>query len=71
MRDINYLTQLGEQKNRDTFLLNAVLESNHYHKQWSCRKLTTLLQNLKGKRIAMLGFNLQSRNRHATSFDCH
>ncbi|MDR3476830.1 MAG: nucleotide sugar dehydrogenase [Gammaproteobacteria bacterium] len=60
MRDIHYLTQLGEAKNRDTFLMSAIVESNHYHKQWSCRKVASLLQNLQGKTIAMLGLTYKA-----------
>jgi UDPglucose 6-dehydrogenase len=60
MRDIHYLTQLGEAKNRDTFLMSAILESNHYHKQWSCRKVASLLKNLQGKTVAMLGLTYKA-----------
>lgn len=60
MRDINFLTQLGEQQNRDTFLMSAILESNHYHKQWACRKVSTLFNNLSGKKIAMLGLTYKA-----------
>lgn len=60
MRDVNYLTELGRARGRDTILLNSVLESNHYHKQWVCRKLADLLQNLNGKKIAMLGLTYKA-----------
>lgn len=60
MRDINYLTQLGKVKNRQTFLLSAIAESNQYHKQWVCRKLTELLNDLNGKQVAMLGLTYKA-----------
>jgi UDPglucose 6-dehydrogenase len=60
MRDINYLRQLGEANNRDTHLFSAVVESNHYHKKWVCRKLADLLQGFAGKKIAMLGLTYKA-----------
>ena len=60
MRDIQYLTELGQQKDRHTFLLSAILSSNQYHKQWSCRKLSDLLKDLKNKKIAMLGLTYKA-----------
>lgn len=60
MRDINYLTQLGSQQHRNTYLLSAISESNHYHKQWTCRKLIDLLNNLTGKKVAMLGLTYKA-----------
>jgi len=60
MRDINYLTQLGQQQNRNTFLISSILESNHYHKQWSCRKVASLLKDLTGKKVAMLGLTYKA-----------
>lgn len=60
MRDIHYLMQLGEQRHRQTFLISAIAESNHYHKEWTCRKLTTLLPDLKGKKVAMLGLTYKA-----------
>jgi UDPglucose 6-dehydrogenase len=55
LRDINYLKQLGERQQLDTFLISAIADSNDYHKQWSCRKLLDLLKDLNGKKVAMLG----------------
>ncbi len=60
MRDIHYLTQLGEQKQRHSFLLSAIIQSNDYHKQWACRKLADLLKTLNGKKIAMLGLTYKA-----------
>jgi UDPglucose 6-dehydrogenase len=55
MRDINYLKQIGEKAQRETLLISAIADSNKYHTEWSCRKLTSLWSNLKGKKVAMLG----------------
>lgn len=60
LRDIHYLTQLGQEKERDTFLLSAIKDSNRYHQQWSCRKLLSILKNLQGKRITMLGLTYKA-----------
>jgi UDPglucose 6-dehydrogenase len=60
MRDVHYLIELGADKQRDTLLLSAVLDSNIYHKKWVCRKLTDLLDNLSGKKIAMLGLTYKA-----------
>jgi UDPglucose 6-dehydrogenase len=60
MRDVNYLIDLGRTRGRDTILLNSVLESNLYHKKWVCRTLADLLQNLQGKKIAMLGLTYKA-----------
>ena len=60
MRDIHYLMQAGEQQQRDMFLISAIAESNHYHKEWACRKLTALFTHLKGKKVAMLGLTYKA-----------
>ena len=60
LRDINYLLQLGKQQKKSTFLLSALLESNQYHKQWSCRKLLDVLHDLKNKHIAILGLTYKT-----------
>jgi UDPglucose 6-dehydrogenase len=60
LRDINYLAQLGAAKQRETYLISAVLTSNHDHKKWVQRKLTTLLENLRGKDIAVLGLTYKA-----------
>ena len=60
MRDINYLKQIGEEAQQDTFLLTAIAESNLYHTEWSRRKLQKLWSNLKGKRVAMLGLTYKA-----------
>ncbi len=54
-RDVNYLIQMSEQKKVKTPLFSALLASNHEHKQWSCRRMLQVLQELKNKTIAILG----------------
>ncbi len=60
MRDVNYLEEIGKNKHRETCLLSSVIKSNHYHKQWSCRKLLDVLKNINGKTIAMLGLTYKA-----------
>ena len=54
-RDVNFLTQLSEQHGLETPLLSSILESNQNHKQWSCRRVSDVLQNLRGKTVTALG----------------
>jgi UDPglucose 6-dehydrogenase len=54
-RDVNYLIQLGQKQTLPTPLFSALLDSNHAHKQWSCRKVTEILKTLKDKTIVALG----------------
>ncbi len=60
LRDVGYLIQLGEQKNYQTNLFSAVLESNHYHKQWTQRKLTEMIKNFANKKITALGLTYKA-----------
>ncbi len=54
-RDVNFLTQLSEQHAIKTPLFSSLLESNHYHKQWSCRRVKDVLQDLRAKKVTALG----------------
>lgn len=54
-RDVNFLTQLSEHHGLKTPLFSSLLESNHYHKQWSCRRVKDVLQDLRAKKITALG----------------
>lgn len=54
-RDVNYLIQIGQQKETATPLFSALLESNHAHKQWSCRRIIEILKDVKNKNITTLG----------------
>lgn len=59
-RDVNYLIQIGQKQKRDTLLFSAILESNHAHKQWSCRRIKEILKNLKNKTITTLGLTYKA-----------
>lgn len=54
-RDVNYLVQIGQNQATKTPLFSALLDSNHIHKQWSCRKVVDVLKDLKNKTITALG----------------
>lgn len=54
-RDVNFLTQMGEQHMVKTPLFSSLLHSNHNHKQWSCRRVQDILQDLQGKTVTTLG----------------
>jgi UDPglucose 6-dehydrogenase len=54
-RDVNYLIQIGHEQALSTPLFSALLTSNHTHKQWSCRRITELLNPLLNKTVAVLG----------------
>lgn len=54
-RDVNYLVKISEDQQTKTPLFSALLDSNHIHKQWSCRKVVDILQDLKNKTITVLG----------------
>ena len=54
-RDINFLEQLGEQKNVSTQLISASKTSNNLHKNWNLNSLNHLFMDLKGKTIAIWG----------------
>lgn len=60
LRDINYLNKIGEIQNHPVPLISAVLQSNHYHKNWVHRKVTQLLSQLKNKTVAMLGLTYKA-----------
>jgi UDPglucose 6-dehydrogenase len=60
MRDVNYLIDLGQKNKRETILLSSIQGSNLDHKKWAYRKLETLLKNLNGKKVAMLGLTYKA-----------
>ncbi|HEX4045724.1 MAG TPA: nucleotide sugar dehydrogenase [Gammaproteobacteria bacterium] len=59
-RDVNYLMQIGQQQQVNTPLFSALLASNQQHKQWSCRKIVEVLENLTNKTIAVLGLTYKA-----------
>lgn len=60
LRDINYLNQIGEKQHHPVPLLSSVLKSNYHHKDWVHRKITTLLNELNNKTIAVLGLTYKA-----------
>jgi len=54
-RDVNFLMQMGEQHTIKTPLFSSLLQSNHEHKQWSCRRVKDVLDDLRGKTVTALG----------------
>ena len=54
-RDIRFLQELGEKHHLPIPVINAVPESNDFHKTWIKRKCLEALGDLKGKRISVLG----------------
>ncbi len=56
-RDVRFLEGLGRQKGVSLPLLDHVVPSNDAHRLWAMRRLKSLLGDLKGRRIAMLGLS--------------
>ncbi|MEE8574454.1 MAG: nucleotide sugar dehydrogenase [Thermodesulfobacteriota bacterium] len=54
-RDISFLTSLGGELNLPVELLKAVRKSNNHHKLWVGTKLKSIIGDLSGKTIAVLG----------------
>lgn len=54
-RDIMFLKQIGAKNSRATTLISAVQESNENHKGWVRHQLMSLLEDLRGARIAVWG----------------
>jgi UDPglucose 6-dehydrogenase len=54
-RDVNFLSQLGQQKRVSTHLMTAIRISNDEHKAWPRRKLQELFGELSGKTVVVLG----------------
>lgn len=54
-RDVNFLTQIGQQHTLATPLFSSILLSNTIHKQWVCRRIQHVFGNLHNKKIAVLG----------------
>ncbi len=59
-RDVNYLIQLGKQQTIKTPLFSALLDSNHAHKQWSCRRIMDIFKDIKNKTITTLGLTYKA-----------
>lgn len=59
-RDVNFLVQIGEHQHIKTPLFSSLLESNHHHKQWSCRRVLDVLKDLRSKTITALGLTYKA-----------
>lgn len=60
LRDIQYLNQISQRQQKSIPLLNAVKTSNHYHKEWTHRKLNEQFNSLTNKKIAVLGLTYKA-----------
>ena len=54
-KDVKALAYMAEIKGRHPQLLRAVMEINHYQQRAVVRKLEKALENLRGKKVGMLG----------------
>jgi UDPglucose 6-dehydrogenase len=54
-RDVVTLTKLGAAQGERLSVIPAIKESNDLHRGWAFRRLQTRLQDLRGRRVAMLG----------------
>lgn len=54
-RDVAFLARIGREQGVPTPLFSGVAASNDRHKAWPRHKLASLLGDLRGKRIAILG----------------
>jgi UDPglucose 6-dehydrogenase len=59
-RDIRFLQQLAAKNNLPVPLINAVPQSNDFHKTWIKRKCIDTLGILKGKHITVLGLTYKA-----------
>jgi UDPglucose 6-dehydrogenase len=54
-REISTLVRLGLENGVPTHLLEGVIESNHEHQHWACRRLTEAMGDLRGRIVAIWG----------------
>ncbi|MGO9019004.1 MAG: UDP-glucose dehydrogenase family protein [Syntrophobacteraceae bacterium] len=54
-RDINFLLSLGRRKQLPTHLISGVMQSNNAHRLWSRNKLSEVLGDIRGMKVAVLG----------------
>lgn len=59
-RDVNFLIQIGQEQQLPTPFFSALLNSNHEHKQWSCKRIMNVMKNLRDKTIATLGLTYKA-----------
>ena len=60
LRDVNYLLEMSQVKQLPMDLLSAILSSNQKHINWMKKKLSEKFNELRGKRIAILGLSYKS-----------
>ena len=60
IRDVNYLIEMGQRKSLNTPLFSALLQSNHAHKQWPCRRIMDVFSHLTDKTITVLGLSYKA-----------
>jgi UDPglucose 6-dehydrogenase len=60
LRDIHYLSAIGQRHALPMNLLHAILTSNQHHMEWIKGKIVEKLQQLNGKHIAILGLSYKS-----------
>jgi len=54
-RDVRFLQTMGKKNNLPIYLINSVLVSNDFQKNWVQRKCVDVLGDLNGKHITILG----------------
>src|SRR4029078_6340369 len=54
-RDVAFLRQLGNRRDRPTMLMDGVLASNNAHRLWARRRLEIELGRTRGARVAVWG----------------
>jgi len=59
-RDVQFLTALGREARLPVHLLNAILESNAYHRAWVQRKLEDSIRRLSGSQVTILGLTYKA-----------
>ncbi|HRQ79921.1 MAG TPA: nucleotide sugar dehydrogenase, partial [Azospirillaceae bacterium] len=56
-RDVTFLGDIAADRGLATPLLSGVLPSNQSHRKWAFRRLQTLLGDLRGRTVAVLGLS--------------
>jgi UDPglucose 6-dehydrogenase len=59
-RDVNFLSNIAEQKAISSPLINAINSSNNNHKKWIWYKINSMYDNLAGKCIAIWGLTYKA-----------
>lgn len=59
-RDVNFLDEIARQNGLPLTMIGSILESNRFHGNWSLRRLTDRLGNLKDRTIVVLGLSYKA-----------